>query len=383
MELHSLYSFDIFLQGTFLSICLAVGLYLVFNDNLEKLRTSESVGKLSKNIHELTKQIVAIATLKKMFDSGNQTFKYLIIIPLTIVLSFILGILGYGIADEWIDSKTEAHVFLKPLWISDLSLTNDYFERIDLQDAKIGVFRNYKKRIRYQSFLQVYDPKGHKPTARTIEQLYFHAKHELIKDEKFYDYIRKSQTLVEYSRVFALGFFILFICGLVNLFIMVVRVIFTPKEELYEKYKNALPENGKKFKTKYLDLPDMVIIIFNLISALAIWVLVGPHLQNMLRYHWSVYILVVLLLFFGCFTFFLNLSGKFRTLRFSFFIYSIFYVVSFLGYFGAAKMWVSGEKIVSRKVFGVYKSMYISPDMEEIKYAEEKLNLDLFTKNLE
>lgn len=133
--------------------------------------------------------------------------------------------------------------------------------------------------------------------------------------------------------------------------------------------KGLSMDNGK------FDLPDLVILLFNLLSLLSIGLLVGPNFGNMSAYGFYMYLLLIFLCLFGCCTFFLNFSRKFKTYRFSFFIYSIFYVISFLGYYGSAKMWVSSEKTVANKVFGLYKSIHISPKMEEIKFAAEELKL--------
>lgn len=378
MEINDLYSLDIFLQGIFLLICLAIGLYLVFNDNLEKLNTSENIAEISTNIHKLVNRIFSVVSLKDVFKEPKEILKLLGVIPIVIISSFILGILGYGVADEWIDSKSKNHLFLKPLWISDLSLNNNDFNRIDLSKVKIDKFSHYKKRIRYKGFLEVFDPPNRKINPRNIEQLYYQAKHEILKDEQYYDYVRKSQSIVEYSRTFALGFFILFLCGLVNMCIMVIRTTFMSKKELISRYRALLTKEGNDIDDAGFDVPDLVIIIFNLLSALAISTLIGSEFGNILTHGPFIYVLLVFLGFFGCFTFFLNFFKKFRTLRFSFFIYSIFYVVSFLGYYGSAKMWLSSEKATSNKVFGLYKSLHISPEIDEMIFAEKILKLNVF-----
>lgn len=378
MEIHNLYSLDIFLQGVFLLICLAIGLYLVFNDNLEKLNSSESIEEISSNLHDIVKGLFSTASFKDFVKEPKEVLKLLGVIPIVVVCSFILGILGHGVADEWIDSKSENHLFLKPLWISDLSLKNKAFEQIDFTEMKIDTFANYKKRIRYKSFIDVFNPSNKKTKARTIEQLYYHAKHELLKDENFYNYVRKSQTIAEYSRVFVLGFFILFLCGLVNMCIMVIRTLLMSKIELLKKYKEFLIKKGLSMDQGKFDLPDLVIIIFNLLSLLAILLLVGSNFGNMSAYGFYMYVLLIFLSLFGCFTFLLNFSRKFKIYRFSFFIYSIFYVISFLGYYGSAKMWVSSEKTVSKKVFGLYKSIHISPEIDEMILAKETLKLKVF-----
>ncbi len=380
MEIHTLYSLDIFLQGVFLLICLSIGLYLVFNDNLEKLNSAESIKEISSNLHNIVERLFSTASFKGFVKGPKETLKLLGAIPIFVIGSFILGILGHGIADDWIDSKSQNHLFLKPLWISDLSLNNDDFNRVDLTEIQIDTFSHYKKRIRFKSYLQVFNP-DKTTNPRVIEQLYYHAKHELLKNEQYYNYVRKSQTLAEYSRIFVLGFFILFLCGLINMFIMIIRTVFISKEELFRKYKELLTTKGMPMDDGRFDIPDLVILIFNLLSVLAIVLLVGPNFGNMSAYGFGMYLLLLLLCLFGCGTFLLNFSRKFRVYRFSFFIYSIFYVVSFLGYYGSAKMWVSSERTVVKKVFGLYKSIHISSEIEEIKFAKGTLKLDVFPKD--
>lgn len=41
-------------------------------------------------------------------------------------------------------------------------------------------------------------------------------------------------------------------------------------------------------------------------------------------------------------------------------------------------MWVSSERIVSNKVFGLYKSIHKSPELEEMIFADEVLKLNVF-----
>lgn len=376
MEIHNLYSLDIFLQGFFLLICILLGLYLVFKDNLETFKEIDSIHNFSKSLHVFVLQTINTLSLKSTVSQG-KAYQYFGIIPLVIIFSFISGILGNSIADEWIDSKNQNHLGLKLLWGKENLINLDSIMRSSSK-KKINKESNikYKNLIRIESFKTVFNHKVNDSNKRFVEQLYYHSKHEIIKSKNYYSYMRKSQTISEYSRIFALGFFFLFLCSLLNLFIMFVRALLgdTNHQRSFNKSSEEDENNEQDSENiKLVSVSNLVILVFGLISFLTIWFFANPkfnNLTNYISYTWFIYILV----YFGCFTFLLFIFKRFRNLRFSFFIYSIIYVISLVGYFSSAKIWVSSESQVSRKVFGLYKSTHLGPNIEEIKYAK-KLNL--------
>lgn len=401
MEIHNLYSIDIFLQGMFLLLCAFIGLYIVFNDNLENFKHSDTVNKLSDNFHTLAMNIAGVFSLgpnsespkneNEEKNSKNGQFKALGIIPIVIILSFILGILGHSIADIWIDSDRKKHTYLKHLWADELIAFDKDIKQQNGKKYNADLATPYKKLVRYKAFKDVFgDTLPKKPSTRIIEQLYFHSKHQIIQDSSYSAYVRKSQTMAEYSRVFALGFFFLVLCGFINLIIMTCRTPFENWENDEEQSNDNTATNSEEphknepevptdketenIGTKYV--PDFVIFIFNIISLLAIYFFSKPVFENF-ENPW-LGILMRILVYFGCFTFLLNIFPKYRVLRFSFFMYSILYVVSLLGYFASAKIWIASERQVALKVFGIYKSINISPHIKEIEYAKKTLKLDVY-----
>lgn len=389
MEIQNLYSLDIFFQGAFLFICVALGLYIVFKDNLETFKEVYSLHKFSDDLHKLVLQLIGFLTLKS--ETGKPAnFRFLGMIPFLIVASFILGIMGHGIADSWIDSSNQNHLGLKPLWgTTPINYYLDLQQRLLKESprtpskkevgtaAETGVihYPNYKDMLRYKSFEKVYSKPITVNNSRKVRQLYFEAKHAVLQNANYYNYMRRSQSLAEYSRIFALGFFFLFLCSFTNLVLMIIRV--GSKKRVVEETDDSAEKQPKRGGLRAIvDISDGVIFIFNVLAVLAIMSFAKPNF-GLVPKPWLA-ILLGILVYFGAVLFFLNLIAKYRKLRFSFFIYSILFVVSLLGYFSSAKLWLSSETKVATKVYGIYKSMHTSPEVEEIKYAQDSLHLNIF-----
>jgi hypothetical protein len=417
MEIYNIHSWDIFLQGFFLLICFALGLYIVFNNNLETFRDVDKISKFSKKLSTVFFNLINFRTID-VNQQAKGNYNYLIFVPMIIILSFIIGIVGKGIANDWIDSNNKNHLYLKSLWSGDIlkfenkTLTTKKSNKIvysysdDSNNFDKLDSLNFTNEIRKNSFYTVFgksDSIKEHITNRYIEQIYYNAKHKIIKDENYYNYVRKSQIMSEYSRVFSLGFFFLTTCGLLNLIIMTFRILFDDfKEEISSNdNKEEIDTNKKERKAfaqfKYslknylnetFNIPTSVIILMLLFSLLFINFFVNPffdyysleHLtSNYLRL-----ISVFLFTYYGIAVFTLQLFSKnFKRMKFSFFIYAILFVLSYSGYFVSSRSWLISEQKVSRKTYGLYKSMHLSDSIEEIKFAQDYLHLNILTKKNE
>lgn len=413
MEIHNLYSLDIFLQGFFLSICVFLGLFIIFRNNLEKYNEPQSVNNLSNYLRIIILTGIRVLTLKDIPEfekegandkeqpnnsnkkkskkgSKNQAqYNILLLIPIAITISFIIGIMGNSLADEWIDSNNRNHLYLKSLWGGEiagkisLNLKNKFIDKDDVLKINTNSEKFiYKPLIKLQSFKRVFKGTDVIKHEDDIDQLYYHSKHEIIANNQFSRYIRKNQIISEYSRVFALGFYFLTICGLINLIIMIIRVLYDKEINDIKELKDneeELKSNTVKKSTKNKDtkITKAVIIIFTIVAALLITFFTGVSWYNIFHYDFYIFPLIIILIYFGCVTFLMSLFNKFKTIRFSFFIYSLLYVASIIGYFSSAKIWFSSEKQVSLKVYGILKTTHLTKEIEEIKFAENDLKLKI------
>lgn len=368
MEIQNLYSFDIFLQGLFLLLCIVSGLYIVFKDNLERFKNVHSLSNFSKGLHKLTLQIVRMLSFQfNTKEQDRSVIRYFGIIPLVIAASFMLGIIGFAIADEWVDSSATNHLSFNRLWAAPFTKTQNKLENYNRSKRL-----SYKQLMRYDAFEQVFDKSVNSENSKDVEQLYYQAKHEVLKDKEYYNYIRKSQSLVEYSRIFALGFFFLFVCSLLNLVIMVIRVVVGDPRSDSDDDINHENSQLSSFR-KIVNVSNGVIFIFNLLSICILSIIMYPETNNTESNYMS--LLLQFLPYLGCGTFVLLIFHNFRRLRFSFFIYSIIYLIGFLGYFSSARLWMSNEGKVALKVYGIYRSNHTSDSISEIKFARS-LDLD-------
>jgi len=479
MEIYNLHTWDIFLQGFFLLICLGLGVFIIFNDNLEPFKDVDRIEVFSRRLGVIFYRILNFRTVNPEKDIPNKTndqttkdtpdkkknkdapvptanfspYAYLGLIPIIIILSFIIGIVGKGVADEWIDSSNKNHLFLKSTWArsildydkktktlkyKDNEVILDTIYRQYLKDS-LSLLKNdstkvdstinlkfldrldnleYKNIVRKISFYRVFGKDSilkSKVNPRTINQLYYHAKHDIISKKNFYNYIRKSQSMSEYSRVFALGFFFLMTCGFLNFFIMIIRVWrnkFDEKKEdeittvnnketteqaaekgpqQEEKQGGFFNQIGRGYETVKgaltIEISTSLILIMIGFSWFIIEVFINPffnyYLGNEILSNSFRIIVVVMITYTGILAFaILPFSKTFRRMKFSFFIYTILYVFSYSGYFISAKSWLISEMKVASKTFGVLKSTYATPNIKELDVAEKELKLEIFTKEV-
>ncbi len=372
MEIYSLHSIDLFLQGTFLLLCLILGLVIIFKDNLQSYKKEKTVANLSEYIHEFFKNLLSLINIGAK-DQKIKSYKYLGLIPIFIISAFIIGILGKGIADVWIDSKSKNHLYLKTTWgKSVLMKDSEKLKLVDLE--KEG--ESFKDIVRKKSFKKVFDKSPEKFDKLIVQQIYYQSKHEILLQENYANYVRKSQSIAEYSRIFSLGFFFLMACGFLNLVIMIFRVIFYKKDEEETLVKEGENKEESIEDYKIFSVPNGVILIFLGFSIVSIEVFINPYFKSYDLMSWEHFV-VFLFTYFGLLIFLFFPFKRFRELKFSFFIYSIIYLVSYSGYFLSSRIWLESENQVSRKTYGLYKSNHITDSIKEIKYVRDSLKLDV------
>lgn len=347
MEIQSLFSLDIFIQGFFVLTCALLGLFILFQDNLETFKNIDSLHNFSEHLGNIIHHGLSTLARKSEKQMAPSAAAYLSVVPIVLALTVLTGIMAYSFADKWIDSSNGKHLGLKPLIHPELVEGGNVISGVQVKDLLRRGVIEYVFHIKTSEF-----------SSRHVNAFYFEAKHELLQDEKFYGYLRKSQLMAEYNRVFALGFFILFMACLINLIIMILRVSF-----------DAVKISKENPTTRLISISNGVILIFAIISFLATAFFTGVFDSKMDNPPLSAALLT--LVFFGSISLLLFVIPAFRALRFSFFVYSLIYVVSVIGYISSSKTWAHAEKEVARKAFGVYKSKHMPQGLKDLKLTDE------------
>jgi len=438
MEIESLNMVDVFVQGTFLFLCLVTGLFFVFRDNVEDYKSPDKVNSLSNSVSNflivlaslfqlnwnlksiLSKGKSTTQTIKESVTTGsannvsNSTttqgstnavatdqsndnnkvtknddkeepkFNILSLLPLVVITIFIVGILGKGVANEWMDSDHRNHFYLKSLWAKSI-----------LDQGKIKIdstkyVNNFRELMRKRSFELIFDKSPDDP--RIYNQLFYNAKHEIMdvnrgkaasassNNDIYSKYIKESQKLAEYSRVFALGFFFVMSCVFLNFWMMIVRFLWKdddPKPNNEVQGENDSP----KEKEKRFSAPDGIIFIFLVFSVLIIKFFLNPNFESYSVSRTTSFA-VWFIIYFGILVFVMAIFPGFKKIKFTFFIYSTVYLISISGYFISSKSWLFAEEEAMQKIFGTFKTKHLTNSVEEIKYMRDSLLLDANYKEI-
>lgn len=422
MEIESLNMADVFVQGTFLFLCLVTGLFFVFRDNLEDYKSVDKVKSLSGSVSKFLVALASLFKLKLTFptlfgkkndatksdtakaDTVNQNqddaskdnkasakkepeFNILSLLPLVVITIFIVGILGKGVANEWMDSDHKNHFYLKSLWAKSI------LKKGEIKIDNPLYIHDFRELIRKTSFERVFDKKN--VDSRIYNQLFYNAKHEIMdvsrgaasggsKNNHIYSkYVKESQKLAEYSRVFALGFFFVMTCAFLNFWMMMVRFCWKDEDEddgnnnnNQSKPKAQEGNPPPKKKGKRFTAPDGIIFIFLVFSALFIWFFLNPNFRS---YSTSIptMVAVVVIIFFGILMSTIAFIPRFKKIKFTFFIYSIVYLISISGYFISSKSWLFAEEEATLKILGTFKTKHLTDGVKEVQYMKDELHLNV------
>ena len=414
MELQNLFSFDILIQGMFLLGCFGLGCYILFKDNLENTK-DKSINEFSKTIFDFYRGILELLALNKGdgITLRARSIRYIGIIPVFITISFMAGILGYAITDNWMDSNESKHIYLKQLWVTPELVK---FDSILVKNQSKDLMYEYggrrvKDLLRLKSFSDIYNYNKKKDTIvekeYAIKQGYYFSRHEIMRVPEYANYLRKSELLVEYSQSFALGFFIIIIFSFANLIIMLIRLcyeVFLKKrgidkidelktndskntinqsnEELQEsdlqssqQYNTTMGKPLDKTQNENQDVSDQpaititsfLIFVFAIMTVGIISLFISPkfgHIDGIVKK-----IFTIVIVFFGPISVLLCLMPivSKRKLQFSYFVYALIYFIGIMGYFISSKAWLGNTRMVAYITFGVHRTLHISDDIEEIK----------------
>lgn len=357
-------SWDIFTQGVFFSFILYLGGYLFYITqilNLEedtKEKDSEesdkkndkeesfieknwtdfknTISKYSQNKINLKNTINIFAPFIKSF----LRFK-LILLPLTLILIFTLGIIIHTVSDSWIDESNYSHFGLKSYWANDLASkfkgSKDLFSHCNTEDnldfSRFNDYADTDTGIKLISFDRIY--RHHKEVCPIVKlQIYYDIKHKLLANEKWRGYLSYSQVLINLTQGIALSFFFLMLLSSLNLLFHLLRI------------KNPL---------NYILVPIVVIIYFlpevyliKTIQSWIVWMVIGVGAFNLFLCDKKRKILI-------------NLS---------------FIILSMGGYLLASSSWMSNEYEVCYKTYGVYKIIDEKLDYNEIEVLYPKKTME-------
>ena len=244
--------------------------------------------------------------------------------------------------------------------------------------------------MRKRSFELIFDKSPDDP--RIYNQLFYNAKHEIMdvnrgkaasassNNDIYSKYIKESQKLAEYSRVFALGFFFVMSCVFLNFWMMIVRFLWKdddPKPNNEVQGENDSP----KEKEKRFSAPDGIIFIFLVFSVLIIKFFLNPNFESYSVSRTTSFA-VWFIIYFGILVFVMAIFPGFKKIKFTFFIYSTVYLISISGYFISSKSWLFAEEEAMQKIFGTFKTKHLTNSVEEIKYMRDSLLLDANYKEI-
>ncbi len=251
--MNSYFTLDTILQGFVLVFFTVLGGYVFFTDHLEKKSVPKTNGSeednnnsAEGNITEEEKQ-VAQESIKSLNEELGKTFMQALhlviglrnlgqgyldgkiaqvsssityILVLTVAI-FAMGIFGRTSADHWMDKGNLDHLGNKYIWADSSEMLTTS------KKLRLNAFNQvYKQDFERQYVDSVIKPKfkhGH----------YYFTKHRILHTSDLDSYkkdVLDTVSIIEYSQVFALSFFILYVFAWLNLISLMARSFFDKKE---------------------------------------------------------------------------------------------------------------------------------------------------------
>lgn len=287
--------------------------YFKKTENLHDYVTQDFTAFLNSYFKFITVNVPSFLSKDNTF---RLSFSLLFVFAFFIMMVYINGVIINTLSDQWMDGSNAQHLGMKYYWApEDARKANSDISRFDDTD-------NY---IKVQMFYQVFgdvplDTAIHKSD---IYSFYYHAKHLLLSNDVWRNYINSTQSLINYTQVFALSFFTLLILVFINYWI------------------NSLRHHKYHVKLLVAAIIISFTVIFGLIYPISwimlIFMLIGPILFAIYN------------LFFGKYFF-----PSFTSL--------MLIVAGMVGYLFCSMAWVNNEKEVVAKTYGVYRSFH--PDLK-------------------
>lgn len=326
---------NLFIQGVFFSICLVSGLFMIASDQHMYFKGNEA-NNLNEYILQLNKfaqryfdfitvDVISIfngktknhteGSIKTAFFGPNKiklsrgsTVIFLLIL---ILMVFVSGVLVNTIADKWMDLPLTYHYGLKKTWI--------------LEKDKLS-YSDTDQYIKEEVFDVVYADIFQKSIGNSFEgskiEFYYHAKHALLADNFWRNYLSTTQKLINLTQVFALSFFLLFSLTYLNFIINVYR---------------QLKRDNKTYS---------LVILMGIFSTFLVIIILNSAL------HFPAALLSIFLIFPVIVQLVLFFSK--RNIFISFTSLLVIYI-SFSGYWLSCKAWVNNEEEVAAKTYGAYR----------------------------
>ncbi len=362
-------NFSLLVQGAFFTICMSfVFLYLA-------RKTEQCIKDFSANDTEveLTQRIAIIVTDTFAFfrnnvlnanassSSDSKIFWYdqknksqksvrgaisllsaLLVAVVIVVSVFASGILVNRVADTALDLHPSWHLGLKQIWIK-----SNYSYEVDSAGYKIIRHVNFVNEtdnaIKIHYFNKIYKAAKYFSDETKLE-IYYGAKHKVLDNDKWANYLIVSQTLINYSQVLVLTFLVSIY---VLYFVLFVNVVGVVGREV--KGKRIMAGVGFCTTAAIIIIVSFSIFIFNIEwCCISVVPLCLPMLICIVQF---------------CF----GIKGSSRIPVNTVLIY----LCTFL-YVAAGSAWNSNEGEFDAKVLGVYKTITNNFYVNELDYLQKE-----------
>lgn len=351
------FSPEIFVQGFVFTICLTLGIFMILSDQRDYFSGVDNFKSYRDKLSTLLRSYVSKIALQGFFRTestqqssvaGTQFVVALNVITLLgifIMATFVSGTIIHSVSDKWMAAGNDHHLGLKQIWINPttheiemqfINVGDSLNRKIQTGDAiKINSFEKVFDDLKSQKFITLDDADAIDKRKKQIKEIYFMARHEMLTDAVWRDYLSSSQNLINITESFALSFFILVWMCYLNLFINLFRDFY--------KSKNS---------TAALFIPLLVLLAINLFVFLyinnSIWVFI----------FYSSFPLLAQFIISGIAVKYPGRANSFYSLTSVLLIY-----ISLTGYYFSSLAWLQNTQDLTAKTFGVYR--YINPDLKK------------------
>ena len=326
-------------------------------ESKENTASEESISWLSMEFRatfvNVLKLILGIGALKDLDNDLSKYAKAIISIVALAVLVFVMGIFGKTSSDHWMNKGNISHFGNKIMWANP---TQIYETSSKIRESTFRAVYSQELDSTYLASI----------SKENINRHYYFTKHEILhnpqnESRELYKFdVENTIAIIEYSQVFTLSFFILYVFSWLNLISIQVRSLFN-KEASKEKWDL----NFENILYRFCILFCFSIIISGILNALgfipdflpgekrkwyffavnSIPVIVWVHLWIQSRKNNN-----------GA-NLFRNKAITYRRLFIKHYYTIIFLYAGLIGYLVSSNSWIESERTKHLKIYGMYKNI--------------------------
>jgi hypothetical protein len=349
---------DIYVQGILATLVILIGTSLWLYTLGEYFDPSENIDivQYMQNNYKGLYDLITIGIKLKVA-------RYISYFVISLTIIYNVGLHVSQSSDDFMDASNLDHLLLKQYW-SDSLKVNEHF----LTSNKFLDLSHTDERIKIEQFDRVF----HIPTKDTLAEspdstdykiflesvfndskgifrtdIYYFAKHSLLSDDKWRNYITYSQNLINISQVAAFSLFILFCMCLINFIFDFLRIL----KEIFGRQRLDNIGVSESENRKITEVSRNKLILYLLVSLFTV-ILYGISGLFKLHLNWII-VFISLFLFFWltCWIFSVSTEWIGKRTRATLII-SVF---SLIGYFASSNSWLTNEKEICNKIYGVFK----------------------------